>query len=82
MSKARYNIYNGLSSPQTIQKRYDCPDVRKKLLEERIDHSENRAAMPKCFFKRIPLVFEEWKCGNYEKFGRGWKNLVQDLFLR
>ncbi len=65
-----------------LKKLPDLPEERKRILKERIAHSENRAAMPKCFFKRIPLVFEEWKCGNYEKFGRGWKNLIQDLFLR
>ena len=65
-----------------LEKLPELPDERKKLLEERITHSENRAGMPKCFFKRIPPVVKEWKCGNYKKFGRGWKNLVQDLFLR
>ena len=58
------------------------PDERKKLLEKRIAHSQKRADMPGFFFHRLPVVLAEFRNGNYAKFGRGWKNIIQDLFLR
>ena len=48
----------------------------------RAEHSAARAGMNIPLWKRLPLVFKEWRSGNYRRFGRGWKNVVQDLFFR
>ncbi len=64
----------------------DClPDLdsdRKKILAERIQYSLNRSAMTGIRFRKYPLIFREIFNGNYFRFGRGWKNIIQDLFLR
>ncbi|MBE6377007.1 MAG: glycosyltransferase [Lentisphaerae bacterium] len=60
----------------------DLTPERKKLLAERIEFSEKRAEMNLPFFRRLPLIYAQWRCGNYSRFGRGWKNVIQDLFLR
>jgi hypothetical protein len=51
-------------------------------LFRRAEHSAVRAGMNIPLWKRLPLVFREWRSGNYRRFGRGWKNVVQDLFFR
>lgn len=60
----------------------ELPADRQQMLSQRQQHSASRAAMNKGFFRRLPLVLHEWLSGNYSRFGRGWKNLVQDIFLR
>jgi len=52
------------------------------LLKDRRDHSAARAKMNCNIFKRIPLVFKEIKNKRYFKYGRGWKNVIQDVLLR
>ena len=52
------------------------------LWEERALHSAVRAKMAVPLWKRFPMVWREWSSGRYSRFGRGWKNAVQDLFLR
>lgn len=52
------------------------------LLRDRAEHSFARAAMNVPFGKRLPLIWEQWYSGNYRRFGRGWQNVVQDLFFR
>jgi glycosyltransferase involved in cell wall biosynthesis len=51
-------------------------------LFRRAEHSAARAGMNIPLWKRLPLVFKEWRSGNYRRFGRGWQNVVQDLFFR
>ena len=58
------------------------PEEKKALLYRRMEHSKVRAAMDGSFFRRVLPVWREWRAGNYRKFGRGWKNVLQDLFLR
>jgi len=53
-----------------------------ELLKDRRDHSAARAEMNCNIFKRLPLVFKEIKNKRYFKYGRGWKNVIQDLILR
>ena len=53
-----------------------------ELLEDRRDHSAVRAKMNCNIFKRLPLVLKEIKNKRYFKYGRGWKNVIQDLILR
>lgn len=60
----------------------ELPDEVRLMLQRRMEHSRNRAAMNTGFWKRLPLICREIGAGNYRKFGRGWKNVVQDLFLR
>ena len=52
------------------------------LASERKSYSEARSNLSRHFIERIAPVFRIWKSGLYGKFGRGWKNAVQDLFLR
>ena len=53
-----------------------------ELLKDRRDHSAIRSKMNCNIFKRLPLVFKEIKNKRYFKYGRGWKNVIQDLVLR
>ncbi|MBQ7394595.1 MAG: glycosyltransferase [Lentisphaeria bacterium] len=52
-----------------------------KLLA-RAEHSGARSAMNVPLWRRLPLVWKQWVSGNYRRFGRGWKNVVQDIFFR
>lgn len=60
----------------------DLPEKKKMLLKERIDHSFARLEMGKKEGKKLRLIIQEIRNGNYSRFGRGWKNVIQDLFLR
>lgn len=60
----------------------ELPDEISQVLTARAMHSRNRAAMDAPLLKRLPLIYREIADGNYQKFGRGWKNVIQDLFLR
>ena len=60
----------------------ELPAARRELLAARISHSAARARMNCRFFSRLPLIWHELHSGGYFRFGRGWKNVVQDLFLR
>lgn len=53
-----------------------------ELVAARKKYSDCRRKMSRNFFRRIGPVFRLWRSGAYRKFGRGWKNVVQDLFLR
>jgi len=53
-----------------------------ELLKDRREHSAVRARMNCNIFKRIPLIYGEIRNKRYFKYGRGWKNVVQDIFLR
>ncbi len=53
------------------------------LLHERRLHAKARKAMNYAnFWERLPLVYGEWSTGRYQRYGRGNKNVFQDLFLR
>ncbi len=58
----------------------DAPEI--EIIKARIQHSKKRAEMDKNFFRRIPEIWHELHTGNYTRFGRGWKNVIQDLFFR
>ena len=53
-----------------------------ELLKDRRNHSAVRAKMNCNIFKRLPLVYGEIKNKRYFKYGRGWKNVIQDIFFR
>jgi glycosyltransferase involved in cell wall biosynthesis len=53
-----------------------------EMLEDRREHSAVRAEMNHNIFKRLPLICREIKNKRYFKYGRGWKNVIQDTFLR
>ena len=57
------------------------PAVR-EVLTARMRHSRARAGMDVPLLRRLPAIWREMRSGNYVRFGRGWKNLVQDLFFR
>lgn len=53
------------------------------LLHDRRLHAKARKAMNYAnFWERLPLVYGEWSSGRYHRYGRGNKNVFQDLFLR
>ena len=62
---------SGSASPEVLE-----------LLKDRRDHSAARAEMNCNIFKRFPLICKEIKNKRYFKYGRGWKNVIQDLILR
>ena len=51
-------------------------------LLDRAEHSAARAGMDVPLVRRLPTVWHEWRTGHYRRFARGWKSVVQDLFLR
>ena len=51
-------------------------------LVERKAHSQARADMNCPLDKRLPLILNEIKNGNYKRYGRGFKSVIQDIFLR
>ena len=53
-----------------------------ELLRDRREYSAARAQMNCNIFKRLPRVIAEIRNRRYFKYGRGWKNVVQDIFLR
>ena len=53
-----------------------------RRLCDRAEHSFARAAMDVSLWKRLPMIWKQWFSGNYRRFGRGWLNVVQDLFFR
>ncbi|MDD5596472.1 MAG: glycosyltransferase [Victivallaceae bacterium] len=53
-----------------------------ELLKDRRDHSAMRAKMNCNIFRRFPLIYGEIKNKRYFRYGRGWKNIIQDLILR
>ena len=60
----------------------DLDNATCAMLRARMKHSANRAGMSKNIFFRVPQIYRELRSGNYARFGRGWKNVIQDLFLR
>ena len=60
----------------------ELPDKTRMMLLKRAEYSQHRAEMNTNWWKRLPLICREIRSGNYRKFGHGWKNVVQDLFLR
>ncbi|MBQ4328600.1 MAG: glycosyltransferase [Lentisphaeria bacterium] len=65
-----------------IEKLPDLPRERIALLKERMEHSLARAQMGEKKSKKLRLIIQEIRNRNYFRFGRGWKNVIQDLFLR
>ena len=58
-------------------------DENEALLKARIAHSQNRSNMGKCnCFRRMFLIGCELCSGNYFRFARGLKSVIQDLFFR
>lgn len=58
-------------------------DENETLLKARVVHSQSRSKMGKCnWFHRAFLVGIELFSGNYFRFARGIKSVIQDLFLR
>ena len=52
------------------------------LLEARRLHSLVRSQMNVPLAKRLPMIWKETLNGNYFRFGRGFLNIAQDIFLR
>ena len=50
--------------------------ARKKLL-----HQQRRALLRSALWRRLPGAMREWACGDYDRFGYGWKSFAQDLLL-
>lgn len=57
------------------------PEMREKL-ENRRSHSIVRSRMNTTLWRRVKLVIQETVNGNYFRFGRSYKNIIQDIFLR
>lgn len=45
-----------------------------------IAHVRARAGMPKTVLARLPVVWQQWRTGNYHRYGAGARSLVADLF--
>jgi glycosyltransferase involved in cell wall biosynthesis len=75
------SLYNELIK-RLSQSDYNIKPEVMGLLASRRDHSEVRSKMNCNIIKRLPLILNEMKNKRYFKFGRGWKNVIQDIFLR
>lgn len=65
-----------------LEKFPTLPAERSALLKERMEHSLARAKMGEKKSRKLRLIIQEIRNRNYFRFGRGWKNVIQDLFLR
>ncbi|MBO7329334.1 MAG: glycosyltransferase [Lentisphaeria bacterium] len=74
--------WNAKLFQEVLRRLPDLPEERVKILSDRVQHSLNRAEMSKKGLRKYSLILNEIRNGNYFRFGRGWKNVVQDLFLR
>jgi len=66
---ARLQKFAGAVSPEILEK------VRSK-----IEHQRFRAALPASRIARCLPIFREAMTGRYDKFGRGFRGVVRDLF--
>lgn len=66
---ARLEQFGGRVSPQTLER------VRSK-----IEHQRFRAALPASRLSRCLPILREAMTGRYDKFGRGFRGVVRDLF--
>ena len=53
-----------------------------ELLHDRMEHSLARSNMQCNIIKRLPLIVKEILNRRYFRYGRGWLNIVQDMFFR
>jgi len=52
------------------------------MIRDRREHSAVRERMNCDFLSRTAYIIQETRSERYFKFGRGWVNIVQDLFVR
>ncbi len=71
-------LYDGLI--QRLTGKID-PELLERFKDRR-GYSAVRAKMNCNIFKRLPLILGEIKNKRYFKYGRGWKNVIQDVFFR
>ena len=57
------------------------PEMLQRLEARRL-HSLARSRMNVPLLKRLPLILQETRNGNYFRFGRSFLNIAQDIFLR
>jgi hypothetical protein len=74
--------WNAVLFQAVLERLPELGETEKSLLTARMEHSRNRAEMNVPLRRRWGKIFREWRSGNYFRFGRGWKNIIQDIFLR
>lgn len=74
--------WNAALFQAVLEKLPKLDDAEKAMLTARIEHSLARANMNVPLRRRLKMICREWSSGNYSRFGRGWKNVIQDVFLR
>ncbi len=74
-------LYDALTARLQEQGRVCDPEIL-QLLNDRREHSAARAAMNCGMRQRLPLVLKEIRNRRYFRYGRGWKNVIQDLMMR
>ena len=75
--------WNAALFAEVLARLPDLPEDVQEILRARRDHSAVRAAMTDMSRGgRLGAIWREMRSGNYAKFGRGWKNVVQDMFFR
>ena len=52
------------------------------LIDEKILHSQKRAAMPDILARRLPDILREALSGRYGRYSYGIKSIAQDVWLR
>ena len=59
-----------------------CDNETLEELNDRMQHSLVRSNMQCNVIKRLPLILREISNKRYFKYGRGWVNVLQDMFFR
>ena len=48
-------------------------------LDARLAHVQSRARLPRTLLPRLAVVLQQWRLGNYARYGSGWRSLSVDL---
>ncbi len=56
-------------------------DATAHAVNSKLGHLRLRQELPSKPSKRWKMIAHEWRLGNYQRFAKGWKPLLADLFL-
>lgn len=48
-------------------------------LQARLAHVQARTSLPASARQRLPVVWQQWRQGNYRRYGSGWRSISVDL---
>lgn len=68
---------------EQLQQQCSAPEAAHALqaLREKVQHFRAKSSMRQTRFTRLPWILGELVHGRYARYSRGWKSVLQDLFL-